>query len=111
MVAIDEVFAKIETRLSKIDKANRKLDVQKTIKFQITDDSGSVLKTWFLDLINVTLEVADKSADCTWVVSDKNMVAIGNGSLGIKAAIDSGKLKIEGSTEYALLLEPFLRSM
>lgn len=111
MVASDEVFAKIETRLTKVDKSNRQLNEQKTVRFQITDDSGSVLKTWFLDLINVTLVAADKPADSTWVVSDKNMVEIGNGSLNIKAAIDSGKLKVEGSTEFALLLAPFVSSL
>ena len=111
MVASDEVFAKIETRLTKVDKSNRQLNEQRTVRFQITDDSGSVIKTWFLDLVNVALEAADKPSDCTWTVSDKNMVEIGNGTLGIKAAIDSGKLKVDGSTEFALLLAPFVSSL
>jgi putative sterol carrier protein len=111
MVASDAVFAKIEARLTKVDKANRKPEMLRTFSFKITDDAGSVIKTWFLDLVNVHLEVAEKSADCTWIVSDKVMTDIGSGTIGIKAAIEQGKLKVEGATDIAGLLEPFVSSL
>lgn len=111
MVASDEVFARIETRLGKVDKANRKPEMLKTFSFKITDDSGKIVKTWFLDLVNVKLETGEKSADSTWTVSDKVMAEIGNGSLGIKAAIEQGKLKVDGAVETAVLLEPFVSSL
>jgi putative sterol carrier protein len=111
MVASDAVFAKIEARLTKVDKTNRKPEMLRTFSFKITDDSGKVIKTWFLDLVNVHLEVADKSADCTWTVSDKVMTDIGSGAIGIKAAIEQGKLKLGGATDIAGLLEPFVSSL
>lgn len=111
MVASDEFFAKVEARLAKVDKANRKPEMLKTFKFQVTDNSGSVLKTWFLDLVNVTLEVADKGADCTWIISETNLLDIGNSKLSIQDAIDGGKLKLQGNKDLAPLLAPFVSTL
>lgn len=104
MVASDEFFAKVEARLAKVDKATRKPEMLRTFKFNVTDDSGSVIKTWFLDLVNVTLEVANKDAECTWIISETNLLDIGNLKITIEDAISQGKLKLEGNKDYALLL-------
>ena len=109
MVASDEVFSKVDARLAKVDPA--KQQITSNFKFNVTDDSGAVLKTWFLDLKAIKLVVGDGTADCTWTVSDKVMCDIGSGAISIKDAISQGKLTIDGSADLAEKLEPFVSSL
>lgn len=111
MVASDEFFTKVEARLAKVDKANRNPDMLHTFKFKVTDGSGKVVKTWFLDLVNVILEVGDKNAECTWIISEKDLLDIGNQKVTIADAISQGKLVVEGNKEYALLLGPVMSTL
>lgn len=111
MVASDEFFAKVEARLGKVDKAKRDPQMLRTYKFKVTDDAGNVIKTWFLDLVNVAMEVADKDAECTFIASDSDLVDFGNQKFTLEEAVEQGKLKVEGNKDYAKLLKPFLATL
>lgn len=104
----DAVFAKIETRLTKVDASDRK--VQHVYKFKITVD-GAVAKTWMLDLKNVKLYSADDSAECTLVLSDETMFQIGTGAIDAKKALNDDLIDIEGNMELIHLLAPFISSL
>jgi putative sterol carrier protein len=105
----DEVFAKVAVRLTKVDPSKQKLF--NTFKFTITDDGGSVLKTWFLDLKALKLTEGTGAAECTLTVTDQVMFDIGAGTIQIKDAIVQGKVKVDGSVELAELLQPFVSSI
>ncbi|CAO1321646.1 unnamed protein product [Diamesa hyperborea] len=104
----DEVFAKIETRLTKVDAGDRK--VQHVYKFKITVD-GAVAKTWMLDLKSVKLYAGDDSAECTLVLSDETMFQIGTGAIDAKKALNDDLIDIEGNMELIHLLAPFISSL
>jgi putative sterol carrier protein len=106
-----EFFAKVEARLGKVDKANRNPEMLHTYSFKITDGSGNVVKTWFLDLINVALEVADKEAECTMTFSEADLLDVGNGKATIEEKVAAGKVTVEGNKDYAKLLKPFLSTL
>jgi len=109
MAQSDEVFARIAKRMETIDPANRK--VLHIYKFIITDNSGTVLKRWILDLKNVKLYESDDAAECTLTLTDELMVGIGNKTTNAKEALNADKIGVEGELELLWLLEPFLSEL
>lgn len=107
MAQSDEVFKKIEARLAKIDPNDRK--VLHVFKFVITDDSGAVLKTWILDLVQVKLyESETDSAEITLKMKDSTMVDICSGKLDSMEAMNADLIDIEGNMELVFVLKPFI---
>ena len=110
MVQSDEVFKKIEARLTKIDPTDRK--VLHVFKFVITDDSGTVLKTWILDLKQVKLyESSTDEAEVTLKLSDSTMVDITTGKLDSTKALNDDLIDVEGNLELIYLLKPFISTL
>jgi putative sterol carrier protein len=104
MVSADEVFAKIEARLTKLDPAARKNF--NNYKLIITNDGGAVQKTWMLLLKDeVKVAVGDGAADCTLTLSEKVLVDIGTGAVSIADAIAQGKITVTGEKDVAVLLQ------
>ncbi|KAG5676309.1 hypothetical protein PVAND_006156 [Polypedilum vanderplanki] len=104
MVSAEDVFAKIEARLTKLDPAKRKNF--NNYKFIITDDAGTVQKTWLLQLKDdVKVVVGDGAADCTLKLSEKVLCDVGSGAITISDAISQGKITVDGDKEVAILLE------
>jgi putative sterol carrier protein len=109
MVASDAVFKKIEARLAKIDASERK--VLHSYKFILTDDAGTVVKTWILDLKNVKLYEGTEEAECTLKLKESTIMAIVDGSLDSTKALNDDLIDVEGNLELLSLLKPYISSL
>lgn len=65
-----------------------------------------------MDLKEVKLyEGDDANAECTLIVEDEDMFALGSGALNTQSALAQNKLDIQGQIELALKLEPYVSSL
>lgn len=108
-LTLDEVFKKIEERLTKVDPNDRK--VQHIFKFILTDAAGKTLKTWILDLVAVKLYEGDSTADVTLKMVDKTIIDILSGVITSTKALNDDMIEIEGNYELVLALKPYISSV
>jgi SCP-2 sterol transfer family len=109
MASLNDIFAKIEARLAKIDPADRK--VLHVYKFVFTDDSGAVVKTWILDLKAVKLYEGTTDGEITLKMNQSTMISICTGALDSTAALNQDLIDVDGNLELLQLLKPFLGSL
>lgn len=111
VIGSEEVFKKIEARLLKIDPNDRK--VLHVFKFTITDESGTALKSWILDLKEVKVYEAknNEPGEVTLTMKDSTMVAITNGTLDSTKALNDDMIDVDGNLELIQLLKPFISSL
>lgn len=109
MTTLNDVFAKIQARLAKIDPADRK--VLHTYKFILTDDAGVVLKTWILDLKVVKIYEGTDDAEITLKMNQSTIISIVTGALDSTAALNQDLIDVEGNLELLYLLKPFIGSV
>lgn len=64
-----------------------------------------------LDLKAIKLYVGDDAAECTLIVEDEVMFALGTAALTTQDALAQNKLVIEGNLDLALKLAPFVSSL
>ena len=65
-----------------------------------------------LDLKAYKLYVGDDAnAECTLIIEDEDMFALGSGTLTTENALKESKLDIQGSLELALKLAPYVSSL
>jgi putative sterol carrier protein len=108
MATLADIFKKIEDRLSKIDKSDRK--VLHTYKFILTDDSGAVQKTWILDLKDVKIYEGTVDAEITLKMNQSTIIDIVTGKLDSTAALNQDMIDVEGNLELLYLLKPYISS-
>jgi putative sterol carrier protein len=109
MVQTDEIIKKIEARLAKIDPNDRK--VLHTYKFILTDDAGTVVRTWILDLKNVKVYQGTDAAECTLTMKDSVFFQICTGALDSTKALNDDLIDVDGNLELITLLKPFITSL
>lgn len=109
----DEIFKRIEARLSTIDPNDRK--VLHVFKFTLTDDDGAVIKSWILDLKDVKLyECTDDTqndAECSLKLKESTMMAIVDGTLDSTKALNDDLIDVEGDLELIYLLKPYISTV
>lgn len=109
MATLNDVFKKIEERLAKIDKSDRK--VLHTYKFILTDDAGSVVKTWILDLKDVKIYEGTVDAEITLKMNQATIISIVTGQLDSTAALNQDLIDVEGNLELLYLLKPYISTV
>ncbi|CRL02993.1 CLUMA_CG016305, isoform A [Clunio marinus] len=110
----DEVFKKIEARLTTVDPNDRK--VVHIFKFIVTDESGDFFKAWVLDLKAVkiyytTAEADDEGVEVTLKMKESTLTAILAGELDSTKALNDDMIDVEGNLELIYLLKPFISSV
>lgn len=104
MVKSEEFFEKLEARLAAIDPNNRK--ILHVYKFIITDETGKVLKSWILDLIQVKVyESTTDEAEVTLTLNDSILDDITTKKIVLAKALEDGLAKVEGNGELLTLLK------
>lgn len=109
MATLADVFKKIEDRLAKIDKSDRK--VLHTYKFILTDDSGAVEKTWILDLKDVKIYEGTTETEITLKMNKSTIISIVTGQLDSTAALNQDLIDVEGNLELLYLLKPYISTV
>uniref|UniRef100_A0A336N0W2 CSON004099 protein n=1 Tax=Culicoides sonorensis TaxID=179676 RepID=A0A336N0W2_CULSO len=106
MVTYEELFAKIEAHINKADKTKER-KVPYSYTFKLTKD-GNVIKSYFIDLKNLTYKVGEHPADCTITLDHELMVKLGTGAMKAADALSQDLVSIEGKVELVMALETFI---
>lgn len=108
----DEVFKRIEARLTTIDPNDRKL--VHIFKFILLNDDDSVLTTWILDLKDVKIfkcETGETEAEVTLKMKESLIIDIVAGKIDSTEALNKELIDVEGNLELIFLLKPFISSV
>jgi putative sterol carrier protein len=81
------------------------------IAIYLSDDAGSIVVTWILDLKAVKLYEGTVDAEITLKMNQSTMIAICTGALDSTAALNQDLIDVEGNLELLYLLKPFIGTL
>lgn len=106
-MAAEAVFAKVKAYLDARDKSIPSL-VPYTFKFIVTS-GGAVVKTYFLDLVNFTVNNDESAtADVTLTLDREQVLELFSQKAEAAELIKAGKALVAGNPEILAKLKPFL---